>query len=61
MIARQVPDDADRPEVILAPQVQHLFDDFGRCLVRMRSGDRLPGDEPGFAMLKVGLPPEVEV
>ena len=33
VVARQIPDDPDWPQVILATQIQHFLDDLGRRLV----------------------------
>lgn len=49
VIAREIPDDADRPEVIRAAQMQDLVGDLRRCPVDRILGDRLGVDEPGFA------------
>jgi len=39
MITRQIPDDPDWPEVILATQIQNLLDDLSWCLIGRILGD----------------------
>jgi hypothetical protein len=41
VVARQIPDDPNRPEVVFAAQVKDLIDDLGRGLVGGVLGDRL--------------------
>ena len=58
MVAGQIPNDPDWSEVILASQVEDLFNDFWRCLSGRVLGDRLGIDQallaPGF---ECGFPP----
>jgi hypothetical protein len=51
VIAREIPDDPDRPEVVFAAQEEDLVDDLRRCLVGRVFWDGLGIDEPGFASL----------
>ena len=60
MVARQVPDDPDRPEVIFAAQVKDLVDDLEWRLIGRVLRDGLGVDQPGFAALRVGCPPAIE-
>ena len=60
MVARQVPDDPDRPEVIFAAQVKDLVDDLEWRLVGRVFRDGLGVDQPGFAALVVSGFPAVE-
>ena len=57
MVARQIPDDPDGPEMVSLAQVQDFLDHFCRCPVGGVLGDRLPIDQPSRAVLFVqGLP-----
>ena len=49
VIARQKPDDPDRPQVILAAQIQKLVDDLGRRLVGIL--------QASLTMLSIGITP----
>ena len=60
VVARQIPDDPDRPEVVFAAQVKDLVDDLGRGLVGRVLGDRFGIDQPNFAVLVVSGFPAVE-
>ena len=53
VITRQIPYDADRPEMIFAAQVENLVDDLGWCLVGRVLRNRLGIDQSGFAALLV--------
>ena len=54
VIALQVPDDPDRPQMVLTPEVQNLFLDLGRCSIGMPFRYRLAIDEAGFTSLSIG-------
>ena len=60
MIALQIPDDAHRSEVILAPQKQNLLRDVVGGLVRVVVRDRSPADETSFTPAPVGVTLPVE-
>lgn len=60
VVAREIPDDPDRPEMVFAAQIQNFLHDFGRCLVGRILRDGLCIDQPSFAALVVGSPPTVE-
>jgi hypothetical protein len=60
VVALQVPDNPDRPEVIGPPQMEDLVDDRGGCGLRVETSARLLVDEPGLTLLLIGGPPQVE-
>src|SRR6516225_4150879 len=60
MVALQVPDNPDRPEVIGPAQMEDLVDDrWGRGL-RVGTSAGLLVDQPSLALLLIGGPPQVE-
>ena len=60
VIARQVPDDAHRPEMIGLPQMQDLFNDLGGCAIGWVLRDGLAVLQTRYATLSVGISPAVE-
>ena len=54
VIALQVPDDPDGPQMVLTPAVQDLFLDVGRCSIGMPFRYRLGIDETRFSPLSIG-------
>lgn len=48
MVAGQIPDNANWPQMVALPQMQDLLDDFLRCSVDRVLGDRLPVDQSSF-------------
>ena len=60
MIARQIPDDPDGPEVILAAQIQKLLHDLWRRLIGRVLWNRFGILQTRFAMLLIRIPPSIE-
>ena len=60
MVTLQIPDNPNRPEVVLAPQMQNLLDNLVRCPVGVVSGDWLGIAETVFTVLAIGLSPSIE-
>ena len=60
MIALEIPDDADWPEVILAAQMQDFLRDRFRRPVRMVVRHRSLIGQPGLAVVCEGMTPSVE-
>ena len=48
MVADEIPDDANRPEMVSLAQVQNLLDDSRWCSVGRVLGDWLPVDQSGL-------------
>ena len=55
MVAGQIPDDADWPEMISLPQVQDLLTNGSRGLLGMRSCDGLSTDQANITVLRHAL------
>ena len=60
VIACQIPDDPDWPQVIFATQIQNLFCDIWRRLVGRVLWNRFGILQTGFAMLLMCIPPSIE-
>jgi hypothetical protein len=61
MIALEIPDDADGPEVIVAAQMQDFLRDRFRRPVRMVVRHRSLNGQPGLAVICEGMTPSIEV
>jgi hypothetical protein len=60
VVARQIPNDPDWPQMILAAQIKNLFHDLGRRLVRRVLRDRLGIDQTSVALLTISFAPSIE-
>ena len=60
MVPCQVPDDPDRPQMILPAQIQNLLNDLGRRLIGRVLWNLFGILQTGFAMLLIGITPSVE-
>ena len=60
MIASEIPDDPDRPEMVGLSKMQNLLDDFRWCSVGGVLGDWLLVDQPCFAILLIERLPSVK-
>lgn len=57
VIARQVPNDPNMPQMILAAQIQNFLDDLRRCLIGGIFRNWLGLLQVHFSMLLIGIPP----
>ena len=60
VIARQIPDDKDRPKVILAPQIKHFLDDLSWHLIGRVLRNRFGILQPSFATLLICFAPSIK-
>jgi hypothetical protein len=61
MIALQVPDDADWPEMVFAPQLQDFLYDLIGCPVRVAPGNRSGVNKALDAVPAIGVTPDPEL
>ena len=60
VVARQVPNDPDRSQVIFAAQIQDLFDNLWRRLIGRVLWNRFDILQTSFAMLLIRIPPSIK-
>ena len=61
VVAGQIPDDADWPEMINLPKVQDLLNNGRRGLLRMRSCDGLSADQANITVHSKRVAPQIKV
>lgn len=60
MIARKMPNDQHRAEVVFAAKMKELFLDLDRCPIGMSLRDRRPVHQTGVTVFAIGITPPAE-